>query len=125
MNELQVFQLCKYEVNPVISDSSAIASSPIGVFCNCWKTGKGSVELHWWSWLRYLVPQLLWLNEKKGMSFEEGGSITAEPSTELSGELLVRTEVFEKINCYLSKVCAVLLMFSVILCYKLWKYFHN
>lgn len=35
---------------------------------------------------------------KKGMSFEEGGSITLEPSTRLSVELWVRTEVFEKIN---------------------------
>lgn len=36
---------------------------------------------------------------RKGMSSEEGGNITVVPRPQLSGDLKVRTEVFEKINC--------------------------
>lgn len=36
---------------------------------------------------------------RKGMSSEEGGNIIVVPRPQLSGDLKVRTEVFEKINC--------------------------
>lgn len=36
---------------------------------------------------------------RKRMSSEEGGNIIVAPRPQLSGELKVRTEVFEKINC--------------------------
>lgn len=61
---------------------------------------------------------------KKGMSSEECGKLIVTLQPQLSGELKVRTEVFEKIDVIACpKFVWFCLMLSVIFCYKLWKYF--
>lgn len=63
-------------------------------------------------------------SKRMGMSSEEGDNVVAVPRPELSGELKIRTQVFEKITCITwAQFVQFCLMLSVILCYKLWKYF--
>lgn len=63
-------------------------------------------------------------SKRMGMSSEKGDNVVAVPRPELSGELKTRTEVFEKIPCITwAQFVQFCLMLSVILCYKVGKYF--